>query len=147
MLYTERIQMRDKESHSPWLGHFFISFEQSSEKVYLGRSRVWHPPTDVYETDSHVMVKIEVAGVSEDDLVVRLQGRVLTVYGCRDDPSAKLSYQQMEINYGDFRSEVTLPCDVDESGVRADYDRGFLYILLPKLQREHKVPVVVVNGR
>ena len=113
MLYTERIQMRDKESHSPWLGHFFISFEQSSEKVYLGRSRVWHPPTDVYETDSHVMVKIEVAGVSEDD----------------------------------FRSEVTLPCDVDESGVRADYDRGFLYILLPKLQREHKVPVVVVNGR
>jgi HSP20 family molecular chaperone IbpA len=53
----------------------------------------------------------------------------------------------MEISYGDFRSEVNLPCDVDETGVRASYDKGFLFILLPKLQREHKVPVVVVNER
>jgi HSP20 family protein len=138
MLHIEKVHVRDKESDQPWLGHLFVSFETSGERVYMGRSRVWHPPTDVYETDSHVMVKIEVAGVSEDDLAVRLQGRVLTVYGCRGDPSAKLAYQQMEISYGDFRSEVNLPCDVDE---------GFLFILLPKLQREHKVPVVVVNER
>lgn len=147
MLHIGKMQVRDKESDRPWLGHIFVSFETSDDRVRLGRSRVWHPPTDVYETDSYIMVKMEVAGVSEDDLVVRLHGRALTVYGCRDDPAAKLAYQQMEISYGDFRSEVNLPCDVDETGVRASYDQGFLYIMLPKLQREHKVPVVVVNER
>jgi HSP20 family protein len=146
MLHIKRMHVSDKESDNPWLGHLFISLETSGERMYLGRSRVWHPPTDVYETDSHVMVKIEVAGVHEDKLAVRLHGRVLTVCGCRDDPAAKLAYQQMEISYGDFRSEVNLPCDVDEADVRADYDKGFLYIMLPKLQREHKVPVVVVRS-
>ncbi len=145
MFHMERVYVRDPGSDRPWLGHLFVSLETNGERVLLRRSRVWHPPTDVYETDSHVMVKIEIAGVREDALYVRLHGRALTVQGRRDDPVGKLAYQQMEINYGDFRSEVTLLCDVDEVGVEANYDAGFLYILLPKIQREHKVPVVVVS--
>ncbi len=143
MWHMEKVQVRDKESDNPWFGHLFVSLGTSREVVLPGRPRVWHPPTDVYETDSYVMVKIEVAGVSEGDFVVRLHGRNLTVSGRRDDPAAKLAYQQMEISYGEFHTEVYLPCDVDEDGVKADYDNGFLYILLPKAQREHKVPVEV----
>ncbi len=145
MFHMERIYVKDRESDQPWLGHLFVSLETNGERVLLRRSRVWHPPTDVYETDSHVMVKIEIAGVREDALCVRLHGRALTVQGRRDDPAGKLAYQQMEINYGDFRSEVTLLCDVDEAGVEANYDAGFLYISLPKKRREHKVPVVVTS--
>jgi len=144
MWSMEKVQVRDRESDNPWLGHLFVSLGTSREMVLPGRPRVWHPPTDVYETGSHVTVKIEVAGVSEDGLTVRLHGRVLTVSGHRDDPAAKLAYQQMEISYGAFHSEVHLPCDVEEAGARADYDKGFLYVKLPKAQREHKVPVVVV---
>jgi HSP20 family molecular chaperone IbpA len=79
--------------------------------------------------------------------VVRLQGRVLNVQGCRQDPAAKLSYQQMEISYGEFRSEVYLPCAVDDTAATASYDHGFLHIRLPKAQKEHKVPVIVVLHR
>jgi HSP20 family protein len=103
---------------------------------------MWHPPTDVYETDSHVAVKVDLAGVSEDHIVVRLHGRQLTVHGQRDDPASKLAYHQMEISYGEFHSEVNLPCEVDQEGVRAEYEHGFLHILLPKLKRKLRVTVV-----
>jgi HSP20 family molecular chaperone IbpA len=142
MLRIKHIKVSDKESDRPWLGRLFVSFEPGDERVYLKRSRVWHPPTDVYETDSHVTVKLDLAGVSEDHIVVRLHGRQLTIYGQRDDPVGKLAYQQMEISYGEFRSEVNLPCEVDQEHVRAEYEQGFLYILLPKLKRKLRVTVV-----
>jgi len=142
---VERIPVKTGEADNPWFGHLFVSLGTSREVISSGRPRVWHPPTDVYETDSHVMVKIEVAGVGEDDFVVQLQGRVLTVAGYRDDPAAKLAYHQMEISYGTFHSEVYLPCEVDEAGASASYDNGFLCITLPKIRRELKVPVTVIK--
>lgn len=147
MLHEERIQVSDRESENPWFGHLFVTLGPRGERVCPGQPRIWHPPTDVYETDSHVTVKIEIAGADEDNIVVRLQGRELTVQGCRDDPGNKLAYHQMEISYGEFRSSINLPCDVDESKTRAHLDKGFLYIHLPKAHRERKVPVVVVIER
>ena len=147
MLRIEQRRARDRDPDEPWMNHFYVSLESSSTRRYLRRLQVWHPPTDVYETDSHVTVKIEVAGVCEDDLVVSLHGRTLTVCGRRDDPAAKLGYEQMEISYGEFRSEVALPCDVAEDAVQADYDRGFLYIRLPKQPQERKVPITVVDEK
>jgi len=147
MLNKEKIQVSDRESENPWFGHLFVTLGPRGERVCPGQPRVWHPPTDVYETDSHVTVKIEIAGADANDIVVQLQGRELTVQGCRDDPGNKLAYHQMEISYGEFRSSISLPCDVDESKTRAHLDRGFLYIHLPKAHQRRKVPVVVVIER
>jgi len=143
----EKVQVRDSEFDHPWFSQFSLTYGSPREQVSRSRPRVWHPPTDVYETDSHVMVKVEAAGVSQDDFRVWLNGRDLAVGGRRNDPGSKLAYQQMEISYGEFRSDVYLPCDVDETAVGAQYDNGFLLIMLPKAQREHKVPVVVVIQR
>ena len=147
MLHIEKLQVSQKESDNPWFGHLFVSIGPRGERVCPSQPRVWHPPTDVYETDSHVTVKIEIAGVDEDQIVVRLHGRELSVRGCRDDPGDKLAYQQMEISYGEFRCDVHLPCDVDEANTRAHYENGFLYIRLPKACEEHKVSIVVVIER
>ena len=144
MWSVDEIQMKDRDSSNPWLGHLFVSLGTSREVVSPGQPRVWHPPTDVYETDTNVTVKIEVAGVKESEFAVRLQGRVLTVSGQREDPAAKLAYQQMEISYGAFYSEVHLPCNVDEDNAKAKYENGFLHVTLPKAHRKRKVPVVVV---
>jgi HSP20 family protein len=142
MLHIEKIRTSNRESDSAWRGHLFVTLGPRSERTCPGQPRVWHPPTDVYETDSHVIVKIEVAGVDEDGITVRLDSRELVVSGCRDDPAAKLAYQQMEISYGEFQSSVLLPCDVDDIQARATYDRGFLQIILPKAQK-HRVPVAI----
>ena len=144
MLKIERLQLSHKDSDNPWFNQLFVSFGPRGERMCPSEPRAWQPPTDVYEVDSQITVKIEIAGVDQEDVIVRLDGRHLTVRGCRYDPADKLAYQQMEISYGEFRSDIYLPSAVDESQARAHYVSGFLYIHLPKAQLERQVPVVVV---
>ena len=95
---------------------------------------VWRPPTDVYETSGALIVRVEIAGMNEDDFDIALARRRLIVSGRRTDhtSSTKLVYQQMEVFYGEFRTEIYLPWSVDISLVEATYDDGFLTIVLPK---------------
>jgi HSP20 family protein len=105
------------------------------------QSQVWSPPTDVYETDASIVVKIEIAGLSPEDFSISLAHRVLAIRGVRQDPASKLVYQRMEINYGQFQTEVYLPWPVNErSEIEATYEQGFLTILLPKAPAR-RVPV------
>jgi HSP20 family protein len=104
----------------------------------------WRPPTDVFETNSRLVVKVEIAGMGEEDFEISLKGRHLTITGHRRDPAEKLAYQQMEIHYGDFETSVHLPWAVDLSAVEATYERGFLKIELPRAQPK-RVPVVYAS--
>ena len=72
--------------------------------VATRQQRRWRPPTDVYETEEAVIVKVEIAGMSEQDFCVSLSNRDLTISGARRDTDCKLSYQQLEIPYGQTRS-------------------------------------------
>jgi HSP20 family protein len=103
---------------------------------------VWCPPTDVYETGDSAIVIVEVAGLSEGDYEISLTGRLLVVSGERRDPAEKLAYQQMEIRYGRFRTEVYLPWALDGTDHTATYENGFLRISLRKAQTR-RVPVRV----
>jgi HSP20 family protein len=107
------------------------------------RARVWRPPTDVYETDDAVIVKIEVAGMDPADFTIAFADRTLSIRGLRQDIEAKLSYHCLEIPYGEFLVEVFLPGTYDEATIDARYEKGFLYITLPKSRQEHRVPVRV----
>jgi HSP20 family molecular chaperone IbpA len=104
--------------------------------VAVRQQRKWRPPTDVYETEDSVMVKVEVAGMSEQDLAVSLSNRRLTVSGVRHDSSCKVSYQQLEIPYGHFSTEVFLPYAVDQDAIKATYESGFLTVTLPKIKAQ-----------
>jgi HSP20 family protein len=106
---------------------------------------VWRPPTDVYETDDSAVVIVEIAGLAGGDFDISLDGRMLVVSGERHDPAAKLAYQQMEIRYGRFRTEVHLPWALDSSGQTAVYEDGLLRITLRKAQ-SRRVPVKVTQG-
>jgi HSP20 family protein len=99
----------------------------------------WRPPTDVYETDDSAVIIVEIAGLSAGDFEVALSGRTLVVTGERRDPAEKLTYQQMEIRYGRFRTEVHLQWALDSEGQTATYEDGFLRIVLRKAQ-SRRVP-------
>jgi HSP20 family protein len=105
--------------------------------------RTWRPPTDVYETDEAVIVKIEIAGMNPDDIAISFSNRELIVHGNRRDVDAKLSYRCLEIPYGEFLTRVLLPGVYAEDQIEAKYVNGFLYITLPKSKQEHRVPVRV----
>ena len=100
----------------------------------VSRRQAWRPPTDVYETDESVIVKVEVAGMSEEDFAISLSNRTLSVSGARHDPEEKLAYQQLEIPYGHFQTEVFLPYSVVYDEIGAKYENGFLTVVLPKVK-------------
>lgn len=96
------------------------------------RSCLWSPPTDVYEVEEAVIVRVEVAGMREDDFMIRLDGRLLTIRGTRPDFPERRAYHQLEIPFGDFISEVELPVPVMPEKIEAVYQSGFLKLVLPK---------------
>jgi HSP20 family protein len=106
----------------------------------LARVGRFHPPTDVCETDEGVVISVEIAGLNENDFDVSLANRMLTIRGIRRAPVEKVIYQQMEIPYGEFHSQVYLPWAVEEDQVDASYEKGFLRVTLRKAQTR-QVPV------
>jgi HSP20 family protein len=104
-----------------------------SPVVFVVRE-VWHPPTDVYETDDNYMVCVEIAGMSRDDLQVAIEGDELTVRGHRGNAIAGYNaVHRLEMHYGEFETTVLVPGPVREDSIEADYRNGILHVTLPKL--------------
>lgn len=100
------------------------------------RSHTWSPPTDQYETDNAYVVRVEIAGMREDDFEVSLENNTLYISGSRPDFSERRAYQQMEIRFGKFATALGLPGPVNIEQARAEYKDGFLTVILPKLRSD-----------
>jgi len=96
------------------------------------RAGVWSPPTDVYETERDYVVRVEVAGMREEDFDISFEDKFLTINGNRPDVPERRAYQQMEIRFGKFETVVGIPGPIDLKASRADYKEGFLTVTLPK---------------
>ena len=110
----------------------FLTSVTDSRWILPRHGRIWRPPTDVFETSDNIVIKVEVAGMAEDDFVITFSERRLIIAGIRRDPSAKLGYHQMEIPYGEFRTDVYVSEAVDVDSIEASYESGFLLVTLPK---------------
>ena len=76
------------------------------------------------------MVKVDLAGVSIDDLEIVLSDSHLMIRGCRRDTLYRegYTYQQMEITYSRFEKQIEFPCSIDAATLTHDYRDGFLLI-------------------
>jgi HSP20 family protein len=101
------------------------------------RPHAWRPPTDVFEIEGAIIVRVEVAGMRESDFTISLVERNLTVRGIRQDTAERRAYHQMEIAFGEFTTEVELSLPVMTEKVEATYRDGFLRITLPLAQPKH----------
>jgi HSP20 family protein len=102
----------------------------------LQPSAVWRPPVDIHETATLLSVKVELAGVQEDNLDVTLYDNALVVAGRREDDSEHdepICYHEAQVHYGPFRAEILLPLPVQHDAVTAHYENGFLRVRLPKV--------------
>lgn len=136
-------EMLESDNVEQWERQMDRMLQSFFAREHRARPRLWRPPTDVYETDDAVIVKIEIAGMNPDDFRILFVDRTLTVTGMRQDVEAKLSYHCLEIPYGEFRVEVFLGGTFVTDAIEAKYDNGFLYITLPKFKQEHRIPVRV----
>lgn len=96
------------------------------------RAGVWSPPTDVYETENNYVVRVEIAGMREEDFAITVENNFLTISGSRPDVPERRAYQQMEIRFGKFETVVGMPGPLDLETSSAEYKEGFLTVTLPK---------------
>jgi HSP20 family protein len=104
------------------------------------------PAVDVYEDEHQVTLKIEVPGIDEKDIDVRVENNTLTVTGERkiEKEEKEENYRRVERQYGSFTRTFTLPPTVDTENVAANYEKGVLKISLPK-KAEAKPKQIKVN--
>src|SRR5205085_7279147 len=106
----------------------------------------WVPNTDVYATDSGLVIKVELAGMRSDNLEITIEGNRLRVSGNRPDGcrAPKCSFLVMEINYGPFESVLELPQGYDLGQAKAAYVNGFLRIDVPLTQSRGNISTVPI---
>jgi HSP20 family protein len=104
------------------------------------------PPVDIYEDEHNITLKLEVPGIDEKDIDVRVENTTLTVHGERkiEKEEKEENFRRVERQYGSFTRSFTLPSSVDSAQVSADYDKGVLKIKLAK-KAEAKPKQIKVN--
>lgn len=117
--------------------HYQAGAYASQSNRWTVRPHAWRPPTDVYELDQTIVVRVEIAGMRENDFSISIQDRNLVIRGMRVDMPERRAYHQMEIRYGEFQSDIELPVPVIVDKAQAEYQGGFLTIIMPKLKAQN----------
>ena len=126
-----------------------LAGEMSGAGLKPARSRGWSPRIDVLETENHVVLKVELAGVRAEKVTVHYSAtkNTLTLKGWRYDevisPGERQVAHQLEIDYGEFWREVPLPdVPLDVESVKASFRAGMMLLALPKVMEKPEVVVI-----
>ncbi len=114
------------------MDHLFDSFlGAESVESKMGQ---WIPRVDEVETDQEILVKVELPGVNEKDISVRLVGDMLEIKGEKESEKEEKGkkFHKTERYHGSFERSLLLPASVEPDEIRADYSKGVLEIHLPK---------------
>ncbi len=107
----------------------------------------WLPRIDVFDRDTDLVVRMELAGVDPDDVDVTVEDRTLTVSGHRSFEQAETAegFHRREIFAGEFARTLVLPDGLDAGEITAKAENGILEVVVPRrpevLPRKVKVDV------
>ena len=106
---------------------------------FAGLLRGFRPHVDCYRSDEPpaVTVVVDLAGIDPGDVEILVTDRTVVVSGERRRPglACRVSYRQMEIEYGPFQRRISLAEDVDPGSAEATYERGLLKVVLPLAEK------------
>jgi HSP20 family protein len=118
------------------LGRLVDDFFLGRPPFFASPRGAFAPPTDIFETESEILVRVEIPGIERRDIHVALQDDCLAVSGERKGPcetgAAICGIHRKEIHYGPFVTVVRLPGPADAERARATYESGFVVVRLPK---------------
>jgi HSP20 family protein len=117
---------------------------------FAARRGGYRPAVDCFRTEDPpaVTVLVDVSGIDPDDVEITVSERTVSIGGVRRQPrrEGRVSYRQMEIEYGPFCRRVSLAEDVDPEQAEAHYERGQLRIVMPLTQKPRTGRIVIVLG-
>lgn len=93
----------------------------------------WEVPTDVFQTEDGLIIRMELAGVNPDDVEVTSQENNLVINGTRRFPydAEKVQFLRRGSFYGDFTQRVALGRGLALDRISARYDNGVLEVTVP----------------
>ncbi len=111
---------------------FDFSYPSRDSGLFSG----WSPALDVFDEKENLLVKVELPGMTKEDIHISLQNGVLAISGERKHEFEKKDGQtfRSERYFGKFQRSVTLPTLVKGDNVKASYQDGVLSVLLPKAE-------------
>ena len=141
--WREFFAMQDRINRMNRLSRESYSPEVPEEAL---TTTIYAPPVDIYEDERNITLKLEVPGIDEKDIDVRIENTTLIVHGERkiEKDEKEENYRRVERQYGEFTRSFTLPSTVDLGQVSAHYDKGMLKINLAK-KAEGKPKQIKVN--
>lgn len=112
--------------------HFF---QDSFEEGPLAGGN-WNPAADLVEKEGEYVAKVELPGVSKDDVKITLEDNLLTIRGEKknEKETKESNYHRVERSYGSFQRSFSLPTAVKPDKVDAQYKDGILTVTLPKAE-------------
>jgi HSP20 family protein len=123
-------------------------FEDTFPQGRVGQADLaaWAPAVDIYERQNELVAKVDLPGVEEKDIVVRLENNTLTIRGERKFQKSvnEDSYLRVERTYGSFTRAFSVPSTVNPEQINAAYDKGVLTVHMPK-REESKPKQVKIN--
>ena len=99
-----------------------------------GVQRRWAPAMDLVESGDHYVLRLDLPGLSDEDVSIEVEDQTLTVSGERrfEQEVDEGGFHRVERAYGTFSRSLALPPGIDPEGVAAEFDRGVLEVRIPK---------------
>ncbi len=146
MAITRFDPFRDVLALQNRMNSIFQDFSRNQGDNELLTTAGFVPPVDIYEDEHRVVLKLEVPGISKEDLDIRVENNTLTVRGERkfEKEEKEENFHRVERRYGSFYRAFTLPNTVNTENVKADYENGVLRVTLEK-RAEAKPKQIQVN--
>jgi len=132
MTITRWDPFRELNQLQSTLNRVFQGYNRGDDELTTTTSFV--PAVDIYEDEHNITLKMEVPGVKQDDLDIRVENNTLTVRGERkfEKEEKEENFHRVERRYGSFSRSFTLPNSVDTDSIHADYENGVLVLKLAK---------------
>lgn len=110
-------------------------------------ARSWSPRADIYETEDHVVVQLDIPGVNIDAIDLQCEKGMLSVKGERPfNAEEDRQYYRVENVYGPFERYFEIPRTLDVEKVEATYQAGVLTLTFPKTEEAKPRKIAIQAG-
>lgn len=137
MTNLTRTRNRNLQSLQSEIDRLFDSFFPTSRESSDGsesQQATWAPRTDLIETEDGYRIRLDLPGVTKDDVKINFHNSTLSISGKRtaevEEESAE--YVRVERTFGHFYRSFSLPRTINEDGIAASFDNGVLTVSVPK---------------
>jgi len=113
---------------------FGLSKKEDYDEEY--ENAVWMPLTDIYEDRDEYKIKADLPGIKKDDVKISFSDGKLSISGERNQAKENKDAKshRIERTFGKYYRSFTLPKEIKEDKIKADFKDGQLTVTIPKAE-------------